>query len=92
MAGAILSCAGLIAGRGGAIAAPVGFMFSLFLGSLLATQLHQAFRPASPPVSDFNALISLRFPEVLWPLVISLAIGAVSGWLSERLLPSGKAA
>ncbi len=92
VAGAILFCAGLIAGRGGAIAAPVGFMFSLFLGSLLATQLHQAFRPASPPVSDFNALISLRFPEVLWPLVISLAIGAVSGWLSERLLPSGKAA
>ena len=63
VAGAILFCAGLIAGRGGAIAAPVGFMFSLFLGSLLATQLHQAFRPASPPVSDFNALISLRFPE-----------------------------
>jgi len=92
VAGAILFCAGLIAGRGGAIAAPVGFMFSLFLGSLLATQLHQAFRPASPPASDFGALISLRFPEVLWPLVISLAIGAASGWLSERLLPSGKAA
>ena len=91
VAGTILFCAGLIAGRGGAIAAPVGLLFSLFLGSLLATQLHQAFRPASPPISEFNALISLRFPEIVPPLLFSVAIGAAGGWLGEWLLPSRRA-
>src|SRR5206468_7847149 len=65
VAGAILFCAGLIAGRGGALAAPVALLFSLFFGSILATQLHQAFRPQSLPIEEFNALISLRFPELL---------------------------
>lgn len=88
VAGAILFCAGLIAGKGGAIAAPVAFLFSLFVGSLIATQLHQAFRPQSPPIEEFNALISLRFPELLAPLGIATLIGAGSGWLGERLLPS----
>jgi hypothetical protein len=88
VAAAILFCAGLIAGNGGAIAAPVAFLFSLFLGSIIATQLHQAFRPQSPPVEEFNALISLRFPELLAPLAIAALIGAGSGWLGERLLPS----
>src|SRR5439155_1652805 len=63
VAGAILFCAGLIAGNGGALAAPVAFLFSLFLGSLIATQLHQAFRPQTAPVDEFNGLISLHFPE-----------------------------
>src|SRR5207248_1921421 len=53
-------CSGLIAGRGGIIAAPSALLFSLFIGSILATQLHQAFRPQSPPIEEFNALISLR--------------------------------
>lgn len=88
VAGAILFCSGLIAGNGGAIAAPVAFLFSLFLGSILATQLHQAFRPESRPVSEFNALISLRFPELLVPLAVAVVIGAIAGWLGERLLPS----
>jgi hypothetical protein len=88
VAGAILFCAGLIAGNGGAIAAPVALLFSLFLGSILATQLHQAFRPASPPVSEFNALVSLRFPEVLAPLALAAAIGTASGWIGEKLLSS----
>ena len=88
VAGAILFWAGLIAGRGGAIAAPVAFLFSLFLGSILATQLHQAFRPQSPPIEEFNALISLHFPEVLGPLAIAALIGAGAGWIGERLLPS----
>src|SRR5207237_9739739 len=84
----ILVCSGLIAGRGGIIAAPSALLFSLFIGSILATQLHQAFRPQSPPIEEFNALISLRFPEVLAPLAIAVVIGAVAGWFGERLLPS----
>jgi len=88
VAGAILFCAGLIAGRGGALAAPVALLFSLFFGSILATQLHQAFRPQSPPIEEFNALISLHVPELLGPLAIAVAIGAVAGWVGERLLPS----
>ena len=84
----ILFCAGLIAGNGGIIAAPVALLFSLFLGSILATQLHQAFRPQSPPVSEFNALVSLHFPELLAPLAFALVIGALAGWVGERLMPS----
>ena len=70
VAGAILFCAGVIAGNGGAIAAPVALLFSLFVGSIIATQLHQAFRPQTAPVDEFNGLISLHFPEVLAPLAI----------------------
>ena len=85
---AILFCAGAVAGHGGAIAAPVALLFSLFLGSILATQLHQAFRPQSPPIEEFNALVSLHFPEVLPLLAIAIVIGAASGWLGERILPT----
>ena len=85
---AILLCAGLVAGNGGAIAAPVALLFSLFLGSILATQLHQAFRPQSAPIEEFNALVSLHFPEVLGPLALAIAIGAAGGWLGERMLPT----
>jgi len=90
VAGAILFCAGLIAGNGGALAAPVAFLFSLFLGSLIATQLHQAFRPQTAPVDEFNGLISLHFPEVVAPLAVSVLIGAVGGWVGERLVPAGR--
>jgi cell division protein FtsX len=88
VAGAILFCAGVIAGNGGAIAAPVAFLFSLFLGSIIATQLHQAFRPQTAPVDEFNGLISLHFPEVLAPIAIAAVIGAAAGLVGERLLPS----
>jgi hypothetical protein len=88
VAGAVLFCAGLIAGNGGAIAAPVALLFSLFVGSIIATQLHQAFRPQTAPVDVFNGLISLRFPEMLTPLAIAVVIGALGGWVGERMLPS----
>jgi len=88
VAGAILFCAGLIAGKGGVIAAPVAFLFSLFVASIIATQLHQAFRPQTLPVEEFNGLISLRFPEVLAPLAVALVIGAIGGWVGESILPS----
>jgi hypothetical protein len=88
VAGAILFCAGVIAGNGGAIAAPVALLFSLFAASIIATQLHQAFRPQTAPVQEFNGLISLHFPEVVAPLLIATLVGAVAGWIGERLLPS----
>lgn len=91
VAGAILFCAGLIAGRGGIVAAPVALLFSLFLGSILSTQLHQAFRPQSAPVEEFNGLVALRFPEVVGPLAIAVVIGAFAGWVGEQLLPTRRA-
>ena len=88
VAGAILFCAGVIAGNGGAIAAPVALLFSLFVASIIATQLHQAFRPQAAPIEEFNGLISLHVPEILAPLAIAAVIGAAAGWIGERLLPS----
>jgi hypothetical protein len=88
VAAAILFCTGIVAGNGGIVAAPVALLFSLFVASIIATQLHQAFRPQTLPVEDFNGLISLRFPQVLAPLGIAGIIGAVAGWIGERLLPS----
>jgi len=85
---AILFCAGVIAGRLGAIASPVALLFSLFIGSIIATQLHQAFRPNTPPVSSFGELLVLGLPDLLVPLAAALVLGAVGGLLGERLLPS----
>ena len=86
---AILFCAGIIAGRLGAIASPVALLFSLFIGSIIATQLHQYFRPNSPPVSSFGALLVLQLPDLLIPLGAAIVLGAVGGMLGERLLSSG---
>jgi hypothetical protein len=86
--GAILFCAGLIAGRLGAVASPVALLFSLFVGSIIATQMHQAFRPATPPVSSFGGLLVLSFPELLVPLAAAFVLGGVGGLIGERLLPS----
>lgn len=87
VAAAILFCAGLIAGRAGVVAAPMALLFSLFVGSIIATQLHQAFRPQTPPISEFGVL-SLQWPDVLLPLGMAALIGLVGGVLGERLLPS----
>jgi len=89
---AILFCAGLIAGRLGAIASPVALLFSLFIGSIIATQLHQAFRPNTPPVSSFGDLMVLTLPDLLIPLGIAVILGGVGGLLGERLLPSSPGA
>jgi hypothetical protein len=85
---AILFCAGIIAGRLGAIASPVALLFSLFIGSIIATQLHQAFRPNTPPVSSFGELMVLGLPELLVPLGAAFVLGGIGGLLGERLLPS----
>ncbi|HZP96686.1 MAG TPA: hypothetical protein VFC31_10180 [Candidatus Limnocylindria bacterium] len=86
----ILFCAGLVAGRLGAIASPVALLFSLFAGSIIATQMHQYFAPATPPISSFGGLIALSLPELL-PLVgIAVVVGAAGGVLGERLLPAGR--
>jgi hypothetical protein len=85
---AILFCAGVMAGRLGAIASPVALLFSLFIGSIIATQLHQYFRPNSPPVSSFGDLVVLALPELLVPLGAAVLLGGAGGLLGERLLPS----
>ncbi|HET9808636.1 MAG TPA: hypothetical protein VFQ66_02995 [Candidatus Limnocylindria bacterium] len=89
VAAAILFCAGIIAGRLGAIASPVALLFSLLVGSIIATQLHQYFRPNTPPVSSFGPLLVLQLPDLLIPLGAAALLGAVGGILGERLLPSG---
>lgn len=86
---AILFCAGIIAGRLGAIASPVALLFSLLVGSIIATQLHQYFRPNTAPVSDFGPLLVLQLPELLIPLAAAVVLGGLGGALGERLLPSG---
>jgi len=85
---AILFCAGVMAGRLGAIASPVALLFSLFIGSIIATQLHQYFRPNTPPVSSFGDLLVLALPELLGPLAAAVMLGGAGGLLGERLLPS----
>ena len=88
---AILFCAGLIAGRLGALASPIGFVFSLFVGSIIATQLHQYFAPATPPISSFGGLIALSLPELLIPTAAAAVLGFVGGVLGERLMPPARA-
>ena len=87
----ILFCAGLIAGRLGALASPIAFVFSLLVGSIIATQLHQYFAPATPPISSFGGLIALSLPELLIPIVAAAVLGLAGGVLGERLLPSAHA-
>ena len=84
----ILLCAGIIAGRLGVAAAPCALLFSLLLGSILATQLHQAFTPAFAPVTRFGGLVVLELPGLLVPLAIAAGLGALGGVAGERLLPS----
>ncbi len=84
----ILFCAGLIAGRLGVVASPVALLFSLFVGSIIATQLHQYFAPATPPVSSFGPFIAVSMPELLPPLLIAAALGLAGGVLGERLMPT----
>ena len=87
----ILFCAGLIAGRLGALASPIAFVFSLLVGSIIATQLHQYFAPATPPISSFGGLIALSLPELVIPIVAAAVLGFAGGVLGERLLPSPRA-
>jgi len=84
----VLFCAGVIAGRTGAIAAPCALLFSLLLGSILATQLHQAFTPGFAPISRFGPVLALELPALLVPLAAAVALGAIGGVIGERLLPS----
>jgi uncharacterized membrane protein len=87
---AIVFCSGLIAGRLGAIAGPLGLLFSLFVGSIIATQLHQYFAPATQPISSFGAFIALSLPELLLPLAVAAMLGLVGGLLGERMMPPAR--
>lgn len=83
---AILFCSGIIAGRLGVVASPVALVFSLLGGSILATQLHQAFVPSTPPVSSFGAVIALSLPELLPPLAVACLLGLAGGLVGDRLV------
>ena len=84
----VLFCAGVIAGRTGALAAPCALVFSLLLGSILATQLHQAFTPGFTPISRFGPVLALELPALLIPLAAAVALGAIGGFVGEHLLPT----
>ena len=84
----VLFCAGVIAGRSGALAAPCALLFSLLLGSILATQLHQAFTPGFSPVARFGPVLALELPTLLLPLAAATLLGTIGGLVGERLLPS----
>src|SRR6266568_18879 len=74
----ILLCAGVIAGQGGVAAAPCALLFSLFLGSILATQMHQAFTPSFAPISRFGGSLVLELPTIILPLAIAAAFRAIA--------------
>jgi hypothetical protein len=78
---------GIMAGRLGLAAAPIAFVFSLLLGSLIATQLHQSFAPQHLPVSRFGPL-TIDGAELAWPLVITSIVGLIGGIVGERMLPT----
>jgi hypothetical protein len=82
----ILLAAGVIAGRLGAVAAPCALLFSLFLGSLIGTQLHHAFTPLSAPVSAFGG-IRIEPASLVIPLLLAAGVGAIGGVLGERVFP-----
>lgn len=82
---AILVCAGIIAGRLGVIASPVGLLFSLLLGAIFSTTMHQVYEPLTPPVASFGPLMVLGFPELVPPLLIAAFLGLTGGLMGERL-------
>jgi hypothetical protein len=83
----VLFAAGIIAGRLGAVAAPVALLFSLLLGSLIGTWIHHAFTPESAPVASF-AGIAIDPMALALPLLVAAAIGGVGGIVGERMLPT----
>ncbi|MDE3193623.1 MAG: hypothetical protein KGN00_08055 [Chloroflexota bacterium] len=84
----ILLGSGVIAGRMGVLAAPISLLFSLFLGSLIATWLHQAFVPETAPVSHFGAQLVIEPVSLIAPLVAAAVCGVLGGFLGERMLPT----
>ena len=86
---AILVCAGIIAGPLGAIASPVGLLFSLLLGAILSTTMHQVYEPLTPQVASFGPLLVLRLPELVPVLIVACALGFAGGLAGERLTRRG---
>lgn len=83
----ILFICGITAGRIGVLAAPIALVFSLLLGSIIATQLHQAFVPSSRPVSTLGG-IPIDPAALLVPCAMAALAGALGGIIGERVLPS----
>jgi len=85
---ALLLACGVIAGKLGGLAAPVALLFSLLLGSLIATRLHQAFVPESLPVSRFGGYLTMDVASLTLPLIGAAVVGLIGGLIGERLLPT----
>ena len=86
---AILVCSGIIAGRLGVIASPVGLLFSLLLGAIFSTTMHQVYEPLTPPIASFGPLLVLALPELVPPLLIAAVLGLAGGLVGERLTRRG---
>ncbi|MBU6424316.1 MAG: hypothetical protein KGQ88_09800 [Chloroflexi bacterium] len=84
----VLLGSGVIAGRMGILAAPISLLFSLFLGSLIATWLHHAFTPEMAPVSRFGAQLAIEPVALVGPLLAAAVCGVLGGLLGERMLPT----
>jgi hypothetical protein len=83
----MLFTAGIIAGRLGAVAAPVALLFSVLLGSLIGTWIHRAYVPSAPAVSSFGGIAIDAAGTLVLPLVLAAALGAVGGLIGERAFP-----
>jgi hypothetical protein len=83
----MLFAAGIIAGRLGAVAAPVALLFSVLLGSLIGTWLHRAYVPTAPAVSSFGGIAIDAGGSLAVPLIIAAGIGALGGLVGERVFP-----
>ncbi len=84
---ALLFAGGIVAGRTGPLAAPVSLLFSLLLGSLIATRLHRAFVPGALPVSRFGAM-PIDAAALALPLLAAAIVGVLGGIVGERMLPT----
>jgi hypothetical protein len=83
----MLFAAGIIAGRLGAVAAPVALLFSVLLGSLIGTWIHRAYEPLSPAVSSFGGIAIDAAGALVIPLILAAAVGALGGLVGERVFP-----
>lgn len=82
----MLLAAGIIAGRLGAVAAPVALLFSVLLGSLIATWLHRAYQPLAPAVTSFGG-VAIDMGSAPTVLLVAAALGALGGLIGERVFP-----
>lgn len=82
----ILFASGIIAGRLGAVAAPIALVFSVLLGSVIGTWIHRAYQPLAPAVTSFGG-VAIDVGSAPTALVVAAGLGALGGLIGERLFP-----